>query len=512
MMTTQTDLRYLDVTCAALDAAVDEAARKLAPACLAAVVDRGSIVAARAWGQPRLDGTPTLPWAVFRIASMTKSFLAATVLALRDEGRLDLHRPITEYVPDVVLTYDGELVDVTLSQLLSNSGGLPEDNAWADRHLDLSVAELGAIASAGLRLTRRPGTAYQYSNLGQSLVGRAIEAVTGQPVEQVIRERLLEPLGLVNTWFHATDYPEWTDVAWGFRTFDQGASFVREPYVGSGAMACTGGLFSTVDDIAAWMWFLGSAFTDRPVDPDVLAPASRREMQVGRTPIPIGGDPADARLDARGYGYGLKVELDRRFGRIVSHAGGLPGFNSDMRWHAATGLGVVLFANADGFNKSQRLSEKVLYDVLKGIDAPAEAVRPWPETLRAAQAVDEAIRADAPLASLGDLLSPNLLADAPDDVRRARTQALLAQTGSMLSDPAPFEDRVVAAADPAALRWRIDCWGGALICDIRLMALADPVVQTVTVSLADPYGRKPHDEARMVTDHTFVLTGPPGHH
>ena len=491
---------------AALDGALDEDVRALAPASFAAVTHAGRVVAIRTYGSPRLDGTPTQPTTVFRIASMTKSFLAAAALGLRDEGRLDLNAPITEYVPGVVLRDGDETATVTAAQLLSNCSGLPEDNAWADRHLGLSVAEVAALAGAGLPLTRRPGTYYQYSNLGQSLVGRAVEAVTRQPVETVIRERLLDPLGLGDTRFTPDEHGPHADLAWGYRSFDKGEHFIREPYVCSGAMACTGGLFSTAADVAAWMWFLGSAFTDDPVRPDLLSPASRREMQFGRTPMPIGGDALDARLDARGYGYGLKVELDRRFGRIVSHSGGLPGFSSDMRWHAATGLGIVLFGNVDGFNKATRISEKALHRLLEAADAPAEYVRPWPETLHAAQAVDTAVRQGDPLASLGAVLSSNVLPDVPDDVRRTRLDVLLDEAGPIRPDQAPFAERILSAVDPAALRWRIACEAGALICDVRLMALSSPIIQTVNVQLADDSGRKPRDEAPLVADQVAVQT------
>ncbi|MCL2316548.1 MAG: beta-lactamase family protein, partial [Actinomycetia bacterium] len=409
------------------------------------------------------------------------------------------------YVPEAVFSYRGEPVSVSVAQLLSNSSGLPEDNAWADRNLYLTREDIAALVRAGLPLTRPPGTAYQYSNIGQSLVARAVEAATGRDAEDVVRTRLLEPLGLVHTRFRAGDYPPGTDLALGFRTFDSGSTFVHEPYVASGAMACTGGLFSTAADVAAWMWFLGSAFLDDPVRPDLLAPASRRELQLGRTPMTIGGDDADARLDARGYGYGLKVELDSRFGRIVSHSGGLPGFNSDMRWHVASGCGVVVLANVDAFNKTTRVSEKTLLGVLERLDAPSEIVRPWGGTLRTAEAVDRALRQGGSLADLGDLLSSNVLADVPDDVRRRRLDALLEVAGPIRADQAPFAARILTAPDPAALRWRIDCDHGALVAGVRLMALADPLVQTVEVALADPSGRKPAGEPPGVTDHVRVV-------
>jgi len=500
---------------AVLDTALDADARRLAPASIIALTHSGTVIAVREWGSPHNDETQTTRNTVFRIASMTKSFLAATALALRDEGLFDLNRPIADYVPGVVIrlgdanlgdgTNTADTVPVTPTQLLSNSSGLPEDNAWADRNLGLTREQVADIARAGLPLSRLPGTVYQYSNLGQSLVGRAIETVTGRAVEDVIRDRFLEPLGLVNTRFTAEDYPPGTDLAEGFRTFDTGATFVPEPYVGSGAMACTGGLFSTVDDVATWMWFLGSAFTDNPLRPELLSPTSRREMQFGRTPMPIGGDALDRSLDARGYGYGLKVELDRRFGRIVSHSGGLPGFSSDMRWQAATGVGIVLFGNADGFNKATRVSERALLAVLDAVDAPAEFVHPWNATLRVARTIDATIRQRTRLAALGSLLSSNVLMDVPDDVRRRRVDALLVDAGPITPDQGPLTDRIVSALHPAELRWRIDCERGALIVDIRLMSINAPIVQTVNIQLADATGRKPVGEPPGVIDNISVV-------
>ena len=475
---------------------------RLAPGCVAAIAHAGDVVALRALGSPHADARPTRPDTVFRIASMSKSFLAATVLSLRDEGRLDLHRPITDYVSDVNLRLDGEAVTVTGGQLLSNCSGLPEDNAWADRQLGASRQQIAALFRAGLPLTRAPGVTYQYSNIGQSLLGRAVEAVTGCAIEDLVRRRFIDPLGLTHTRFGPDDYPPGTDLAQGFRTFDSGATFIPEPYVGCGAMACTGGLFSTAGDVAAWMWFLGSAFTPDPMRPDLLAPASRLEMQSGRTPMTIGGDAADAELDARAYGYGLKVEYHRRFGRIVSHSGGLPGFSADMRWHAATGIGVVLFGNADGFNRATRVSERTLLGVLEATGAPADLVRPWDATIRAAEAIDEAIRHQTPLAGLGTI-SDNLLQDVPDDVRRRRLFELLAQTGPILHSP--LAGRIIGSSHPSQLRWRVDCEHGALICDVVMVALPEPVAQTVNVQLAGPTGRKPVDEAPVVGDFSRVV-------
>ena len=489
----------------ALAARLDTPTLRRAPASIAAVVHRGRVVAVSTHGQPRRDGAATAESTVFRIASMSKSFLGATALALRDDGLLDLHVPATEYIPELAAAHAGDAL-VTLDALLSNRAGLAEDNAWGDRRLGASRAELAAVVAAGLTPSTQPGTEYQYSNIGISLIGRALEAVTGREVEAVVRDRMLDPLGLTDTRAAADLYPAGSDLAAGFRTFDDGATFAPEPYVGSGALACIGSLFSTARDIAVWADFLGSAFDAETADADgatVLSASSRRELQTARTLIPIGAPSVGRELDGLGYGYGLVVEHDRRFGRIVQHAGGLPGFSSHMRWQPATGIGVVVFGNSDAFGAG-RIATDVLTDVLTRVDAPAAVVRPWPETLDAARRIDELVAADRPLSDAAGILASNVLLDVPESVRAERLAAALAEVGPIRADAAPFADRIVAAADRSALRWVVPCERGALVCDVHLVGLREPVVQEFTIQVAGEGGRKPRDEAARVTDHHRV--------
>ncbi|MGN6221211.1 MAG: serine hydrolase domain-containing protein [Microbacterium sp.] len=488
----------------ALAERLDATTLRRAPASVAAVVERGRVVALSAHGEPRRDGAPTTRGTVFRIASMSKSFLAAAALSLRDEGLLDLHAPAAEYVPGLDLVRFGRgAAPLTLDALLSNRGGLAEDNAWGDEHLGSSRAEIGALVAAGLPLAAQPGAEYHYSNLGISFLGRAIETVTGRAVEDVVRERLLDPLGLHDTRADAGLYAEGADLAAGFRTFDDGVGFRPEPYVGSGALACIGSMFSTVDDIAAWMGFLGSAFDETTAGAAVLAAASRREMQTARTMIPTGERSSPGELDGAGYGYGLVVEHDRRFGRVVMHAGGLPGFSSHMRWHPTTGIGVVVFGNSDAYGAGA-VAADVLQTVLTRTDAPAAVVRPWAATWAAAERIDALLADGRPLSAASDLLARNVRRDVPDDVRQRRLAEALAETGPVRADAAPFAARVVSAADRSALRWMVPCERGALVCDVHMIGLATPLVQEFSAQVADTTGVKPRGETARATDHHRV--------
>lgn len=502
-----------------LDGGLDEATLRLAPSCVAAVTWRGTVVAVRAAGQPRLDGAWAGPGTVYRIASMSKSFLAATALSLRDEGILDLNRPAAELLPGLDAARYGTGVsdhvafDATLDELLCNRSGIAEDNPWGDEHLAETREWMAGQLAAGLRLSTFPGTTYQYSNLGVSQIGRAIEAVTGRPVDEAIRERILDPLGLSSTRPDVCLYPDGADLAHGFRTFDEGAGFVPEPFVGSGALGCIGNLFSTVGDIAGWMHFLGSAFDETPEErfEVVLSASSRRRMQTGRIVMKTTEWPfAGRRLDGAGYGYGLICEFDHRFGRVVQHSGGLPGFSSHMRWHPTTGIGVVVLANSDSFG-AWRPASAILTELLERVGAPAARVRVWPQTVEAARRMEQALLAGGSLEDLlehrsdAGLLSRNVLRDVPWAVRSRRLEVLRDQAGRVVSPLPPLEERILGAGTPASLRWTVPCRRRTLICDLRMAGLHAPLVQAVDVQLAGDNGHKPAGEQSLAEDHYQVL-------
>ncbi|WP_083506815.1 serine hydrolase [Leucobacter sp. G161] len=488
---------------AALAAVAAERVGVPAPAMVVAAFDASGVIAWHGTGEPRLDGQPVTRHTVFRIASMTKSFLAATALALVEEGQLDLSADIREYLPYVRLHVGGAPQSVTVRELLSNRSGLPEDNAWGDRQLGSERERIAELVTAGIRLTTLPGIGYQYSNLGMSLVGRAIETLVGHTIEQEIRERFIDPLGLTHTCFDPADYPEGADIAPGFRTFDAGQSFVPEPLLTTGALACIGGLFSTVDDVARWAWFLGSAFTETPDRPDLLSPRSRRDMQRTHTSIPSPLATSDRDFASLGYGLGLFVSEDRRRGRMADHSGGLPGFSSHMRWHVESGVGTVAFGNSDGF-RSEAFAVAAHARVLEAAGTPSATVEPWPEAIVAAERFDALMRAGETVGGAAEFAAENLFADVPVAVRDGRVAELVRNVGRPV-EQAAFLERIVGAADAGQLRWRIDCEHGSLVCDMRMIGLWVPLVQSLAVVIADAGGRKPASEEPSWRDRAATL-------
>ena len=208
------------------------------------VVSDGRLLHAGGAGTVR-DGEDRRPDAdtVFRIASMTKSFTAATVLLLRDEGLLGLDEPVATSVPALAgwrpPTADSPAV--TIRHLLTMAAGLATDDPWGDRQQGLPLDEFADLLAAGPSFAWPPGTRWDYSNLGYGILGRVITAVAGAEYREVVRERLLRPLGMTATAYLEEEVPE-ARLAHGY--VRRGDTLVREGTDGYGALASMGGVFS----------------------------------------------------------------------------------------------------------------------------------------------------------------------------------------------------------------------------------------------------------------------------
>lgn len=480
------------------------------PSVTYALFDRDGVIEQRTVNRTGTPGPVADDSTAYRICSMSKSFTAALTLMLRDAGRLRLSDAVRAYVPEFPLYLDasGRTHDVTLEMLLSNSSGLPEDNPWADHHLDMTRDDLRTLLG-GIRFIAPPGEEYHYSNTGWATLGLVIESVTDDAFLDALDALLLGPLRLTSTSADPASYAldgsgRPSRLAPGLESFDGGRTWHERPFVGTGAFAPGGSLCSTAADVARWAAWLSSAFvrgTGTGGGEEVLATSSRREMQRLRTPSQV-ADRRDA-PDLRnvGYGYGLNVEQDERFGSIVQHSGGLPGASSHMRWHAATGLGLVVLSNATDVPVVP-WAARTLRQVLVDVDAPAREVSVWPETWEAAAAVEEVIRSGAGVDELGARLSANVLSDVPATVRDARIREIVAQAGGLdsLTSGGDLHRRVLSSRSPAQLTWSIAGGAGSLRCRIEMTAGTPTRVQRLDVAA----GSDDDSDAHTVVSHHLV--------
>ena len=452
-----------------------------APGIAYGVVSDGSLVHSGGAGVARLGDTAA-PDAntVFRIASMTKSFTAAAILMLRDAGRLVLDSPVSTYVPELasVTLPTTDSRPPTVRDMLTMSAGWATDDPWADRQESIDPAGFSAMLDGGLTFDETPGVVFDYSNLGYSLLGRIVTNVSGIQFQDFIGSHILGPVGMSSSGFRLEDIPADRLADGHFRRDDQ---WNVEPWAATGEFAALGGIASTVTDLARWVSVLAGAFPARD-DADAGVPLRRsslREMQQGSRffsavrGVDSGADYVHG--ESMSYGFGLVIATDERFGDIVSHSGGYPGYGSHMVWHPTSGLGVIGLANGRYASPGRTAARNALLALLQAADAPARKIRLTPA------AKDARMRVDALLDAWNDqaadaLFAANVDSDLPRDHRKKDIAEAIAKVGG-LAGPA----QEITATTPSSVEWVRPGVRGRLKIDIQLMPLARQRVQTLGV-------------------------------
>ena len=482
-MTTATVPASLASGIARIDETADRAfAGWKVPGFVYGVVHGAELVHVRGLGTLRVgeDATPDAR-SVFRIASMTKSFTAATVLSLRDDGLLRLDDPIERYVPELAsLRYPTtDSPRITIRHLLTMTAGFPTDDPWGDRQQGLDHGDFSALLRGGLSFAWAPGTRFEYSNTGYGILGRLITNVVGREYREVVRERFLAPLGM-----HATGYlEEEADperLARGY-LWREGA-FVEEPMDGYGALAPMGGLFTTVEDLSRWVAGFLDAFPPRddPDDGHPLSRASRREMQQPMVPeiVRLSHTSADAMPEVEGlhYGFGLFQVDDVRSGRTIGHSGGYPGFGSHMRWHPASGLGLIAFAN-HRYGPASPLARDMFNELLRTEAAPFRRTRPNDATLAARETVERLIEDwDDEVAAATFAMNVDL--DEPLELRKAAIAKMKGRHGRLRRDEATPEESQTSYH----LVWWLNGDHGRVKVELLLSPEIPPRVQTFALT------------------------------
>ena len=290
----------------------------------------------------------------YLIGSVTKTFTALAIMALRDEGGLTLDDTIGDHLPDSVHAR------VPLRQLLAHASGLqrePVGNIWETLEAPHVDELITGLESAERVLP--PHHAFHYSNLAYAVLGQVVERVTGQGWEDVVRARVLEPLGMTRTGLTPAD-----DRARGYQVAPYAGTATEEPIFPLNATAPVGGLWSTVADMSRYAAYMATP------DDRVVAPGTIEEMC---RPL-VMTDP-DGWAGAYGLGFGMGRRGDRVY---VGHGGAMPGFLTGLRVRRKDGIGAIVFANCTSGALSLVLATDLVEAVL---DAEPNQAAAWvPET------------------------------------------------------------------------------------------------------------------------------------
>jgi CubicO group peptidase (beta-lactamase class C family) len=306
------------------------------PGCVIAIAHRGAIVLEQAFGVADLvTGEALTPQHRFRVASHSKSFTAAGLLKLREQGRLRLDDPAGQFVEGL----EAGVAGATIAQLLSHSAGLVRDGSDAGQFLDrrpfLSARELRADLAQPPAIA--PNTRFKYSNHGYGLLGLIVEAVAGEAYGPWIRREIIGAAGLGAT---TPDMPLPRGVP--FARGHTGRLLLGRRLAIPGdfethALAPAAGFVSTAADLARF--FAQLSPTARK---SVLTVASRREMVRRQWRNP------DASIE-RYYGLGT-ISGTLNGWDWFGHSGGLQGYISQTCVLPKQELAIAVLTNAiDGW-------------------------------------------------------------------------------------------------------------------------------------------------------------------
>ncbi len=233
----------------------------------------GEVIYRKAFGSADIDrGIDNTPETRHRIGSIAKVFTAAIILQLVDEGRLELHTAIAAYLPAFRRDFAER---ITLHNLLSHRSGVrsePQGRIDRERDTPFTLDDLVQLANAS-GLLFDPGTRYRYSDIGYNLLAAIIEQTEGKPFDVVLRERILDPLGMRDTGLVYLD-PNPQDRATSYNRMSWGETD-RVPNFDESFAVGAGGMYSTVDDLYRWCQALdGSALLSARSRTRMLTPDS----------------------------------------------------------------------------------------------------------------------------------------------------------------------------------------------------------------------------------------------
>lgn len=309
---------------------------------------------------------------LFRVGSISKTFVWVSVMQLADDGLIDLDHDINTYLPGFQIPEQFG-APITMRHLMTHTPGF-EERSFAGQRVD-SPDKLPSLAEYAASLPARvwpPGELYVYSSHATTLAGSIVEAVSGIPFSGYVEEKIFRPLGMQRSTFRealGADHPEAVDpaladdFAGSYRKL--GGRYRPTPEYFRYHTAPQGGLKTTAADMAAYMKALlgdGAAGDGRILGPDTTE--QLRERQFSNAP---GVD---------GWTYGFHVGAIGKV-QVLSHGGSTPDFYSMMQLAPVRGVGVFLSVNTRETRAPQGMARQIIEHVI-GYEARPERLTASP--------------------------------------------------------------------------------------------------------------------------------------
>ncbi len=323
------------------------------------IAKQGKVIYKKGFGMANMEwDIPNASNTKHRLGSITKQFTGMLILQLAEEGKIDLHVPITTYLPD----YPKKNGDrITTHHLLTHTSGIPNYTSFPDFFENESrnpyTPNEFVKKFSDMELDFTPGEKFSYSNSGYFLLGVLIEKISGKTYEQMLHENIFTPLNMKDSGFdHHADILK--NRATGYEK--DGSSFVNSRYLDMSIPYAAGSLYSTVEDLYLW---------DQALYTNKLLSKKYMDLFFGKH-IASGNNH---------YGYGWSIGSDpigntKEEIQVISHGGGINGFNTEISRVPEDKSLIVLLNNTGGapLNELVKAIRGIIYD--KTYDFPKKSV------------------------------------------------------------------------------------------------------------------------------------------
>lgn len=238
---------------AALDPRIQEAMRtEHIPGLAVGIVHAGRLVYAKGFGVTRPNGPAISPSTLFHIASMTKPFVATSVVQLANAGKVDLDAPVTRYLPYFRMA-DERARTITVRQMLTHTSGMPDvsDYRWDHPENDAAALERYVRSLDTLRLLHDPGQGFRYSNMAYEVLGALVARVSGDSFEDYVEHHILAPLRMNGSTF----FPDRAAPALLARPHTRDSAGATVPvrfFPYNRAHSPSSNLLSSIEDLSHW--------------------------------------------------------------------------------------------------------------------------------------------------------------------------------------------------------------------------------------------------------------------
>ena len=337
------------------------------PGAAIAVVNRGKVVHLKGYGFKDIAGrAPVTPQTKFAIGSVTKSFTVTALATQVKQGTLDWDKPVRDYLPSFRM-YDPSATErMTARDLVTHRSGLPRhDLMWGP---GVYTREELFDRLRYLEPTHEFRSYWQYQNLMFMTAGFLSGRLNGTPWEQVVKERIFQPLGMRTADLSVSDLQRSSDYAFGYALSGstEKDSVIKVNYRNLDAVGPAGSINASAEEMARYLTMhMQRGMYDGT---EIIAAKDAREMQSPQMVIPKGPVPPTGEwteLGDESYGMGLFLNSYRGH-KLVHHGGNIDGFSAELNFLPHDSLGVIVLTNLNG-TQVRDFIPYLVYDRLLGL-------------------------------------------------------------------------------------------------------------------------------------------------